>query len=487
MKLSIFVFLIGALCIASPGFAQRPDNCGCETAPLPDVVVIINGARLKPADVFSDATQKKIADLQQAVIEERKNELQLLINSRLLDTEARKRGMSSTRLVKQEVTSKVAEPTETEIEDFYNRNRTSISGDLAGARNEIRAYIQNKREAAAAESFAERLRAAADVKVLVEFATPPASSADRSRVFATIGGTTIRSADVEDALRPTVFSVQEQIYALRKADIDRNINDTLLTAEAKKRGVTPSALIETEVNSKVPQFTAADARSFYDRNKEKINGDFESVKVQLIDYLANQKRQELENAFVGRLRSSANVQVFLPEPVQPVYQIDYAGRPSKGGANAPVTIVEFIDTECRTCSEPYHTLERLANEMTGKVQLVVMHFPLSQHKHAQKAAEAAEAAREQGKFWEYIDLLFKGQNALEINDLKRYATDLGLDRKKFDAALDGTRLSDIVDHDRFEGDKLGVNRTPTIFINGRRSADVTYEGLKKAVDAAVRK
>jgi protein-disulfide isomerase len=485
MKLRILLFLIGGLCFVQPTFAQKVD-CGCETAPLPDVLVIVNGTRLKAADVFSDSTQKKVGELQKSVIDERKNELQLLISSRLLEAEARKRGMSPTRLVKQEVTLKVADPTDTEVEEFYNRNRASISGDLSAARGEIIAYIRNKRETAASESFAGRLRAAADVKELVDAATPPANAAERSRVFATINGVAIRSGDVEDMLRPTIFSVQEQVYALRKAEIETQINDMLLTAEAKRRGVTTTQLYDAEVDHKARAVTDADARGFYDKNRERINGEFEKVKLQLIQYLVDQSKKNAEETFAARLRSAASIQLFLPEPVPPLYAIDTAGRPSKGSQNAPVTVVEFIDIECRTCSEPYHAVDRIFNEMNGRLRLVVMHYPLSQHKHAQKAAEAAEAARDQGKFWEYVDLLFKNQTALEPTDLKQYATQLGLDRKKFDAALDGTRLSDNVDHDRLEGDKLGINRTPTVYINGRRSADVTYEGLKTAVEAAMK-
>src|SRR2546423_14123578 len=91
MNLRVILLLIVGLCFVSPVFGQN-DECGCETAPLPDVIAIVNGMRLKAADVFSETTQKKIAELQQGVIEERKNDLQLLINSRLLEAEARKRG-----------------------------------------------------------------------------------------------------------------------------------------------------------------------------------------------------------------------------------------------------------------------------------------------------------------------------------------------------------------------------------------------------------
>lgn len=487
MKLRFFTLLLSGLFCLQPLAAQHADECACETAPVPDIVAIVNGTKLRAADTFSDQTKKRTAELQQGVIDERKNALKLMVNSRLLETEARKRGMSPTRLLKQEVMSNVADPTDTEIEEFYNRNREKISGDLAGARSEIKSYIRNRREAAESEKFAERLRAAGNVKMIVETATPPGTASERSRVFATVNGFSIRSADIEDILRPTIFTVQEQVFSLRNNDVTLKVNDMLLAAEAKRRTMTTSALIDAEVAAKLPVITEGDARGFYNQNKERINGEFEKVKGSIIEYLRDTKKTELEKAFADRLRRGASIQVFLAEPVPPVYQIDTAGRPSKGSQNAPVMIVEFIDIECRTCGDPYRAVDRIYTEMSGKVRVVVMHYPLTQHKRAQKAAEAAEAARDQGKFWEYLDLLFKNQKALDVADLKQYATQLGLDRKKFDAAIDGTRLMDNVDHDRLEGDKLGIYRTPTIFINGRRNLDVTYEGLKQAVELALGK
>ena len=126
MNVRMFAFLIVGLLFVQPLFAQKND-CACETAPLPEVLATVNGTKLRTADVFNDALQKKVADLQQGVIDERKNMVRLLINSRLLEAEARKRGMSPTRLVKQEVMSKVADPTDAEITEFYNRNRSNIS------------------------------------------------------------------------------------------------------------------------------------------------------------------------------------------------------------------------------------------------------------------------------------------------------------------------------------------------------------------------
>ena len=121
------------------------------------------------------------------------------------------------------------------------------------------------------------------------------------------------------------------------------------------------------------------------------------------------------------------------------------------------------------------------------MRFVVRDFPLSQHADAEKAAEAAEAAREQGKYWEYAALLFQNQSALQTDKLKEYATRTGLDCAKFDAALDSGRFADKVQRDLNDGERVGVNGTPTFFINGLRATDASYETLKAALDAALKK
>ena len=102
-----------------------------------------------------------------------------------------------------------------------------------------------------------------------------------------------------------------------------------------------------------------------------------------------------------------------------------------------------------------------------------------------KAAEAAEAARAQEKYWEYVQVLYANQAALNVDRLKEYASQLGLDRKEFDAALDTGRYTRSVEQDREDGRKLGVGSTPTVFVNGRQVAEKTYESLRAAIDTAL--
>jgi protein-disulfide isomerase len=174
----------------------------------------------------------------------------------------------------------------------------------------------------------------------------------------------------------------------------------------------------------------------------------------------------------------------MPDP--PFLKIAIDDQPWTGAANPKVTIVEFTDYECPSCGRTAPVLEELIKEYADRVKLVVRDFPLDMHAHAFKAALAAEAAREQGKYWEYAGLLFKNQKALEVDNLKEYATQVGLDRAKFDQALDSGKYTDNVQRDLRDGGLVGVDSTPTVFINGRRVRDKTAEGLKAAIEAALK-
>jgi len=116
---------------------------------------------------------------------------------------------------------------------------------------------------------------------------------------------------------------------------------------------------------------------------------------------------------------------------------------------------------------------------------VIRNFPLTQlHANAFKAARAAQAANAQGKFWEYIDFLFKNQSALDPDSLKKYATQAGLDRKRFDADFDTDKYDVDIRRDIEEGEMYGVESTPTIYINGVMLTQFSAEGLRSAIEKA---
>lgn len=168
--------------------------------------------------------------------------------------------------------------------------------------------------------------------------------------------------------------------------------------------------------------------------------------------------------------------------VLPVGERDHAA----GRADAPVTLVEYGDYQCPYCGQAYPIVKEAQQRLGDRLRFVFRNFPISTaHPHAQHAAEAAEVAGGQGKFWEMHDALYEHQDALDDDNLLRLAEQVGLDTEAFDQAMIAHAMADRVHEDFMSGVRSGVNGTPTFFINGFRydeSWDV--ESLVAALEAA---
>ena len=171
-----------------------------------------------------------------------------------------------------------------------------------------------------------------------------------------------------------------------------------------------------------------------------------------------------------------------------VYKIPVGDAPSRGGAQPKVTIIEFSDFQCPFCSRVNATLDRLLKDYGADVELRYRHNPLPFHPNAMPAALAAEAAREQGKFWEMHDRLFANQQSLNRPSLEKYAQELGLDLGAFKRSLDQEKGKDRIRRDMDEAEKFGARGTPNFFINGRNLRGAQpIEAFKRAIDEELKK
>ena len=164
----------------------------------------------------------------------------------------------------------------------------------------------------------------------------------------------------------------------------------------------------------------------------------------------------------------------------PVSQRDH----QQGPATAPVTLVEYGDYECPYCGEAYPIVKEIQRRLGDRLRFVFRNFPLTQsHPHAQHAAEVAEAAAAQGKFWEMHDSLFEHQQALDDAHLVHYAAALQLDQEKFEREMTEHIYAPRVREDFLSGVRSGVNGTPTFYINGVRHDDsYALETLLAAIE-----
>jgi protein-disulfide isomerase len=171
-----------------------------------------------------------------------------------------------------------------------------------------------------------------------------------------------------------------------------------------------------------------------------------------------------------------------------VYKVAVGNAPVKGGKQPKVTVIAFSEFQCPFCARVLPTLEQVHKTYGNDVQVVFKHFPLGFHQNAMPAAEAAEAAKEQGKFWEMHDKLFANQQSLDRTTFEKYAQELGLDMAKFKAALDSGRGKAVAEANMKEGTQFGVRGTPSFFINGRffRGAQ-PFDNFKTVIDEEIGK
>lgn len=305
----LYLFLLWLLL-----FFQGP-NCGCEQKPEINVLAVVNGVKIARKDLSIDTiTQVSIA--QDTVIVARSGQLELKINDLLLEAEAKRRGITTAKLIEIEVTSKVPPPTEADAKAVYEQSKNHTQS-FSKVKNNIIADLKTEREALRARVFANSLRAGAKVAVSDQPVTPPTSEAELDRVFANVNGVNITSSDIETSLLPMIFEVQRQVYALRKRDVDLRINDLLLDQEAKRLNTTPQALIGQHVNNTMPIVTEEQVRAYYNANKAQLNRDFSRAKAMIMQYLMEREKQKVLVEYAEQLRNESAVQIYLTEPKPP--------------------------------------------------------------------------------------------------------------------------------------------------------------------------
>jgi protein-disulfide isomerase len=286
---------------------------------------------------------------------------------------------------------------------------------------------------------------------------------------ATIGTRTITLAELDQHIKDNLFEQATEgrdkgkLYEVRSEAIESVIDQDLLDAEAKLRGMTTEAMLAAE-EAKAKPVDDAEVQAFYDRVKSRLGETkLEAVADQIRQRLQAQRHGEARQAFVKGLRDKAKVAVLL-EPPRIVVAAEGASRGPEG---APVTIVEFSDYQCPFCKRAEPTVEQIAQRYPAQVRFVYRHFPLDNiHPLARGASEAATCAEEQGKFWEYHAELFQSSPKLEKEALRQAAEKVKLDVAAFDKCVAERRHHAQIEKDLEAGRAAGVSGTPAFFVNG---------------------
>ncbi len=475
---------------------ESTDNAAppAQAAPLAtseNAIAIVNDVTINPGEIEQAVSasilgdpdlylQAFYQDREKAIKEARQRAVDARVSSLLIAAEAKKRGITGEELLDREVTSKIAAPTDAEVRGVYDANRAQLGNDLEAARPSIVNYLREQRSEAAHADLVNRLKM---TNTVMKNADVNAPNLAPGTVIVSVNGQPLRIETINERMKAYIFRMESRIYAAQRQALDRRINDALIIDEARKRNIGPEEIVRTEITDKLKPPTDAEVAKFYEENKARINGDFASTKPQISSYLQAQQEEKLEKDLAARLRTSAKVQILLKEPVPPKFNVIAGKGVSRGDLNAAVRIIEFTDFQCSSCGAMYPVLEEVLKSYGNRVYFEIRNFPLtSLHANAMRAAQAAAAANAQGKFWEYIAFLFKNQNSLDDESLKKYATQAGLDRKRFDADLDSGRFDDAIRRDIEEGELYGIEGTPTIYINGTMLMTLGADGLREAIE-----
>ena len=260
---------------------------------------------------------------------------------------------------------------------------------------------------------------------------------------------------------------RQQLFEGRQAVLDQILGDALIDQEAAARGLTEDKLLEQEIAARLKPVTEQEIQAVYQANQARLQGaTLDQARDRTRTFLQQSKPDEARQAFVNELRAkSTTLKVMLSGPNVRVALSDT--DPVRGPAMAPVQIIKFSDFQCPFCGRVTPTLDKLRGAFGDQLSFVFKDFPLPNHPQAPKAAEAAQCARVQNKFWEFHDRLFAQQQALDVQALKKHAADLGLETEKFDQCLDSGQMATFVQNDMDEGRRYGVSSTAVVVLHQR--------------------
>jgi protein-disulfide isomerase len=293
-----------------------------------------------------------------------------------------------------------------------------------------------------------------------------------------VDGVKITRAEFERKYPSKLFQAKNAYYEAERKAVEEYINEYLLEREAKREGLTIAQLLDKHVTSKLPPDPSDDALRVYFEGLD-TKEPYEAVRDKIVNHLRERRVNKLKAAYLKEIRDRSQVAIRVTPPRT---QVPLEGTPMRGPKNAPITFVEYADYECPYCQQIQPTLDRIAKEYQGKIVFAYKDVPLPNHPNAARAAEASHCAGNQGKYWEFHDILVTSKQ-LAVPALKQTARDLKLDTAAFDKCLDSGEKAPLIQAQLNEAQMLGLQGTPSFFINGRFfSGLLSYEQLKEIIE-----
>ena len=293
-------------------------------------------------------------------------------------------------------------------------------------------------------------------------------------VVAKLDGQDLRASDLGPELAKAEAAALrtycDQVGTLRKQALDATIDERLLEAAARKAEFTGSgsAWLQSEVAKQIKPPTDEEIQAFYDANKTDNAPPIDQVREQVINAMVDEPTQNAIRGLLGGLRQGVELQAMLPDVAAPPLDLhDEETTAGFGPRDAKVHVVEFSDFECPYCVRAAAAVTGLKERYGDRVRFSYRHFPLEFHPSARPAAEMAQCAVAQDKFWGFHDAVFASTEGLGAAGLRAAAEKAGMDLEALDACMQSGKAASQVDADMRVATEAGVSGTPNFFINGR--------------------
>ncbi len=287
-------------------------------------------------------------------------------------------------------------------------------------------------------------------------------------VAAKIGDMEITDAELTDGIEAELYEAESKVFEVKFNRLRALVLQKLMDKDPKKQGLTNDQFLDKYI-SKGVAVSEKDVDAFVKKQnipQEHLNP---MVREKIKNYLEMEKKKETIDKWVAEQTRKTPVEVYIPRPRRPTFDVQVGNAPMAGGKDAKVTVVEFSDYQCPFCAKGAEIIGEIKKKYGNKVRVVFKNFPLPFHNQAEGAAVAGLCANEQSAelFWKMHDEMFAHQDQLDVESLKKAAKKLGAKADQFDQCLSSNKYLDQVKADIEEGKKYKVKSTPTFFVNGQ--------------------
>jgi protein-disulfide isomerase len=308
--------------------------------------------------------------------------------------------------------------------------------------------------------------------------------AERQPLFSYDGKQYLRD-DLPEAMRQKLFNAEVQYHQEAIKIIRESVIEMYFSEQAKESKKSVAQLRAEAFPTSEP--TEEQKKKFYEEIKDKLPYSYEIIKHELGSLMLEKRVQEQEHSILTEIEKNKGVKIFITAPESPLVALKTEKYPRKGAGQAKIQLVEFGDFSCPNCQLAVDAVENMMAKYKDKIEFTWRYYFIHSGGASVRLAKGGHCAHAQGKFWEYYEYVFKNQTSLRwklpatfVNEIK------GINSDEFAKCFDDPKTEEFVNNSHKEGTELGVDGTPTFFVNGKKIVfGAGFKGIESAIEEAL--